>query len=198
MSVISEWTTTLQQIFSSAGQFYENETDTAIGGKPIKIAFISLLLSGIFSSTYSLLFGAAEVQLIGLLDILIAPIAGIIGLAVSAGLTHLVGMLLGFKNGYSETFSAFAYATVIAPVASLTSLIPIAGIFIALVLGLFSVYVQIKGVQKFQQVSFGKSAVAVLIPAFIIIGILLVLSIVAGALFAAMMGAGGAPAAPPM
>lgn len=54
MAIISEWTTTLQQIFSSAGQFYENETDTEIGGKPLRIAFVSLLLSGIFSTAYTL------------------------------------------------------------------------------------------------------------------------------------------------
>lgn len=193
MAIISEWTTTLQQIFSSAGQFYENETDTEIGGKPLRIAFVSLLLSGIFSTAYTLVIGSASSQLIALADILIAPIAGIISLAISAGLTHLVGMLLGFNNGYSETFSAFAYATVIAPVASLVALVPIAGTFIALVLGLFTVYVQIKGIQKFQQVSLGKAAVSVIIPVLIILAILLVIIFAASAALVALMGSTGAP-----
>jgi hypothetical protein len=198
MAIISEWFSTLKQIFSSAGQFYEEETDTSIGGKPIRVAVVSLLLSGLLSAAYSVIMLPGEMKAMALLDILVTPIAGIVGIGLSAALTHLVGLLIGFKNGYSETFSAFAYATVISPVASLFAFVPLLGAFVGLVLGLFAVYVQIKGVQKFQNVSLGKAAVSVLVPVLIIIGILLVLSIVAGALFAAMMGAGGAPAAPPM
>ncbi|MFQ3308625.1 MAG: hypothetical protein ACI977_000868, partial [Candidatus Nanohaloarchaea archaeon] len=155
MTIISEWFSTLKQIFSSAGQFYEEETDTTIGGKPIRIALVSLLLSGLFSSAYTLVAMPGEMKAMALLDIVITPVAGLIGLGVSAALTHLVGMLLGFKNGYSETFSAFAYATVIAPVAGLLAFVPILGAFVSLVLGIFSVYVQIKGVQKFQEISLG-------------------------------------------
>ncbi len=47
MAIISEWFSTLKQIFSSASVFFQNETDTSIAGKPIKIAFISLLISGL-------------------------------------------------------------------------------------------------------------------------------------------------------
>lgn len=194
MAIISEWFSTLKQIFSSARVFFQNETDTSMGGKPIQIAFISLLISGIVNSLSTFLTLSGEFQLIALADILLAPITGIISIAVTAALTHLVGMLVGFENGYSETFSAFAYTTVIATVATVASLIPIAGIFIALTLGFFSLYAQIRGVQEFQNVSFGKAAVSVILPVIIVLGILLaVVLATSAALFAAMQGAPTAP-----
>lgn len=195
MAIISEWFSTLKQIFSSARVFFQNETDTSIGGKPIKIAFISLLISGIVNSLSTFLALPGEFRLIALADIFLAPIAGIISIAVTAALTHLVGMLVGFENGYSETFSAFAYTTVIATVATVASLIPIAGIFIALALGLFSLYAQIRGVQEFQNVSFAKAAVSVIVPIIIVLGILLVIIFATSAAIFAMMQ--GMPTAPP-
>ncbi len=196
MAIISEWFDTLKQIFSSARVFYQNETDTSIGGKPIKIAFISLLISGIVNSLRTFLTLPGEFRLVALLDIVIGPIGGIIGLAVIAALTHLIGMLLGFKNGYSETFSAFAYATVVTAVASLASLIPVAGAFIGLALILYILYVVIRGVQEFQNVSFGRAAVAVIVPALILIGILMAIVLATSAAIFAMMQ--GTPTAPPM
>lgn len=194
MAIITEWFSTLKQIFSSASVFFQNETDTSIGGKPIKIAFISLLISGLVNGLSGLLTLSGELQLIALADILIAPVAGIISIAVTAALTHLVGMLVGFENGYSETFSAFAYTSVIATVATVASLIPIAGIFIALALGLFSIYAQIRGVQEFQNVSFAKAAVAVIVPILIVLGILLaIVFATSAALFALMQGSTAAP-----
>lgn len=196
MAIISEWFSTLKQIFSSAGQFYEEETDTSIGGKPIRVALVSLLLSGLISAVYSVVMLPGEMKLMALADILLAPILGIVGIGITAAITHLVGMLVGFKNGYSETFSVFAYATVISPVASLFSFVPILGAFVGLVLFLFAVYVQIKGVQKFQQVSLGKAAISVLLPVVVIALILVVIIFMASTALVALMGS--APAAPPM
>jgi len=193
MAIISDWFNTLKQIFSSTRGFYQGETDTEVGGKPIRIAFVSLLIAGIINSVSSLIVLSGEFQLIALADILLAPLLGIVSIGVQAALVHLMGIILGFKNGYSETFSAFAYATVVAPVTALASIIPVAGPSIGLALGLFALYVQIRGIQEFQDISFAKAAVSVVVPVLIIIGILLVIVFAFSAALVALMGSTGAP-----
>lgn len=193
MEIISEWFSALKQIFSSAGEFYEQESDTDIGGKPLKIAALSGLVSAIVTmipvaiTEPSAITGA-------LIYLVITPIITVIGVLVSAAITHLAGMLLGFNNGFSETFSAFAYATIVTPVANLFLFVPLLGPFVSLVIGLFAVYVQIKGVQKFQDVSLGKATAAVLVPVLILAALFATVMIVASAAFMGMMGS----TAPPM
>lgn len=192
MEIISEWFSTLKQIFSSAGEYYEQETDTDIGGKPLKVAILSGLLSAIITIVPAAITEPSTIA--GALTYLILnPFLTVVGALFSAAITHLAGMLLGFNNGFSETFAAFAYATVVTPVASLFLFVPLIGPFVGLVLAAFAVYVQVKGVQKFQEVSLGKAAIAVLVPVLLIIGVLIVLAFVAGTMFAALMGSGAPP-----
>jgi hypothetical protein len=110
-----------------------------------------------------------------LIGIILAPIGAAIGLFIGAGILHLLVMLIvGSRNsGFEGTFRVGAYSSV----TSLVSWIPIIG----LIASLYGIYLAIVGIREVHNTTTGKAALVVFIPA-IVVGILIVILVFAGAL----------------
>lgn len=196
MGFASEWFESTQKLIENPSGFYQNEERRDGFGYPLKFAAFSLLISGLLGAVRVGIYGTpADVSIaapiaagIGLVS---SVIGGLIGLIIGAGFIHIFVALLGGDHGYSETLSVGAYTTSLSAVASAFGLIPLLGGFIGLVLGIYGIYVQARGLENFQNLSFGRSLAALLLPGIILagIGFLLMITVLAG-----FMAAPAAPA----
>lgn len=107
----------------------------------------------------------------------------VLGIFIGSGITHLMLMLLGGQNHpFETTFRTAAYVQgSVAPIGA----IPFCGGIIA---GLWGLYAIIIGLSKTQEISVGKAAAAVLIPAVVccILAVLFFSAIAAAIGFAAL------------
>jgi hypothetical protein len=110
-----------------------------------------------------------------IISLILAPIFAAIGLAIWAGILHLLVMLIvGSRNsGFEATFRVGAYSTV----TLLVSWIP----FIGWIAGLYGVYLEIVGIREMHNTTTGKAALIVLIPAAVAILLVLILVVLVGA-----------------
>jgi len=187
MSIISEWVDTGRNIITGPAEFFRAERRREGFGFPIKFALLSLIAAAVINAAGAFLFtgGVFTERIPAALSILIGtPILGLIGLFIGAGLIHIFVYLLGGEHGYRTTFAVLAYATVLSPIAAVFSLIPFIGGLIGLLIALYGVYIEIKGLEIFQNMSTGRAAAAILLPAVIIFVIVFVLSIIFFSLFA--------------
>ena len=191
MGFVSEYFEVAKNVITSPTEFFENENRRDGFGYPLKFAAFSLIISGVFSAISTALTPqSAEVTLST--PVLVAtsaigtPILGLISLVITAGLVHIFVALFGGENGYGSTLATIGYGTAIGLIASalnvFTSLgviaggvvgtiIGIVGFLAALVVSFYGLYVQSKGLSEFQNISFGKSVLSIILPG-IIIGVL--------------------------
>jgi hypothetical protein len=110
-------------------------------------------------------------------SIIAAPIGGAIGLFILAAILHLlVRLVVGAGNsGFEATFRVAAYAAVV----NLVSWIPLVG----WLLGLYGIYLSVVGIREMHGTTTGKAALVVLIPAGVILLLVLVGLLAAGAVF---------------
>jgi hypothetical protein len=110
-------------------------------------------------------------------SIIAAPIGGAIGLFILAAILHLlVRLVVGAGNsGFEATFRVAAYAAVV----NLVSWIPLVG----WLLGLYGIYLAVIGIREMHGTTTGKAALVVLIPAGVILLLVLVGLLAAGAVF---------------
>ena len=108
-------------------------------------------------------------------SIIAAPIGGAIGLFILAAILHLlVRLVVGAGNsGFEATFRVAAYAAVV----NLVSWIPLVG----WLLGLYGIYLSVVGIREMHGTTTGKAALVVLIPAGVILLLVLVGLLAAGA-----------------
>ena len=109
--------------------------------------------------------------------LVLAPIAGAVGLLITALITHLlVGLVVGPSNsGFEATFRVASYTSV----TSLLGWLP----YIGWLFTLYRVYLAIVGIREVHSTTTGKAALVVLIP-FAVIALLAFLLVgVAGVLF---------------
>ncbi|EGQ43406.1 MAG: uncharacterized Yip1 domain protein [Candidatus Nanosalina sp. J07AB43] len=207
MGFVSEYFEVAKNVITSPTEFFESENRRDGFGYPLKFAAFSLLISGLFSAAQTAISGTgAEVNLsipiLAGVSAVATPILGVIGLTISAGLIHIFVALFGGENGYSNTLSILGYTTAIGVVGSANSvimslatvaggiagtLLSIVGGLVALVVGLYGIYIQSKGISEFQDLSFGKSVLSIILPG-IIIGVLVfgLVIVVLGASLATM------------
>jgi hypothetical protein len=161
---------------------------------PLVFALICAVINGVLSGIFGFLFaligdrgaGAAFGSLVS--GVIGVPIATAIGLFVGAAIFHLLVMLLIKPNheGYEATFRVGAYASV-TQLVSWLSIIPILGILISLVVGLYSIFLGVVGIREMHSTTTGRAALVVLIPVAVGVFIALVLVAVIGAiLFSAL------------
>jgi len=197
MNLLSDWLNSTKEIFKSAGDFFENEDRRNGFGHPLKFALLSFLLTGLLIGVREIAFGSVEV--VALIIPLASNIIGsLIGLGAVAVIIHVLAMLLGGENGFAQTLAALFYSTCVSTIASIFLFIPLIGGVVNIVLGVFAVYVQIKGLEEFQEMNTGRAATAVLLPATIAL-FLAVLFIFTGVLAiigaqSQLAGISGAPA----
>lgn len=196
MGLIERWFDDAKSVIVEPSSFFA-EADRDGFGYPLKFAVISLVIAGVLSSISSLLwgsvFGSASFAIANALGSLIGTvIGGVIGLFIGAALIHIFVILFG-GEGYGRTFAVLAYATALSPLGALLGFIPILGALAGIVVGLYGLYVEVKGVEIFHGLTTGRAALAVILPIVIIIGLVFLLFLTVGlAMLAAFAGAGAA------
>lgn len=202
MGLFGEWLETLQNVVTSPSEFFSEETRRDGFGFPFKFAAVSLLVAGVLQGIRTALYatvlssfgGAASAGLSAMAvvtSLIGTVIGGLIGLIIGAAILHLFVMLLGGDEGYSETLSVLGYATALSPITALASFVPILGGLVGLLLWVYGIFIQAKGLESFQSMSFGKAVLAILLPAIILIVLAVVVLLVAlGGSLAALSGAG--------
>lgn len=110
-------------------------------------------------------------------SVIFAPIGGIIGVFVIAGIAHLLVILVvgTTRSGFGATFRVASYTTV----TSLVSWIPIIG----WLLSLYGIYLSVVGIREMHGTTTGKAVLVVLIPVIVIVVLALLGLLVAGAVF---------------
>jgi hypothetical protein len=110
-------------------------------------------------------------------SVIFAPIGGIIGVFVIAGIAHLLVMLVvgTTRSGFGATFRVASYTTV----TSLVSWIPIIG----WLLSLYGIYLSVVGIREMHGTTTGKAVLVVLIPVIVVVVLALLGLLVAGAVF---------------
>ena len=108
-------------------------------------------------------------------NVILAPIGGAIGLFILAAIVHLFVMLfVGDANsGYSSTFRVISYVSV----TNLVNWIPIVGGLLAL----YGLYLAVVGIREMHSTTTGRAALVVLLPIGVLLVLVLVFVVVAGA-----------------
>ena len=145
---------------------------------PLVFALICIEISAILGGLLGLVGVGADRGLGSFIaSIIAAPIGGAIGLFIVAGVLYLlVRLVVGAGNsGFEATFRVASYAAVV----NLVSWIPIIG----WLLGLYGIYLAVVGIREMHETTTGKAALVVLIPAGVILLLVLVGLLAAGAVF---------------
>ncbi len=114
-------------------------------------------------------------------SVIFAPIGGVIGVFVVAGIGQLViRLVVGATNsGFGATFRVASYTGV----TSLVSWIPIIGGILAL----YGIYLAVVGIREMHGTTTGKAVLVVLIPVIVVVVLALLGVLVAGAVFFSRM-----------
>ncbi len=126
------------------------------------ISIVSIALNYFLSSQYSAMlarFGLPSA--LGIAIILVIWLFGLIFSFIAVGFFHIFVYLLGGKEGFTNTYKAFAYAST---PSSLLGWIP----FIGIIFSLWSLYLEIKGISVLQNMGMGRALAVILIPIAII------------------------------
>jgi len=94
-----------------------------------------------------------------------APLFGIVGYLVGAGIFHLIAKLFNGQGDFMEMFRAMGYISIL----SWIMVIPVVGVFLGMIVGIWQLVANIIIVQNVQKLSTGKAAAVVLIPFALII-----------------------------
>ena len=142
---------------------------------------ISTILGGILRLAW--LFQASGVRFQGeeycfgdfIASVIFAPIGGVIGLFILAGIAHLLVMLfVGAGNsGFESTFRVVSYVSV----TNLVNWIPVIGGRIAP----YGLYLAVVGVIEMHNTTTGRASLVVLVPFAVILFLVLLILLVAGA-----------------
>jgi hypothetical protein len=198
---------TWKSVLFSPGPTFERMKSSGGYSSPLQFQFIMMLISVAFALVYYLIQMAAigsmaatsssfketpSLQSIfggsGVLAIVIALLAIVLGLGlsvglqfVSAGITHVcLSLFKGTSKPYEATYRTLCYASS----AYIFSVIPCVGSSIA---GIWALIVVIIGLGKVHRTEGWRSACAVLLPAVVCIGLVIVFY---GVLFATLMNSG--------
>ena len=114
-------------------------------------------------------------------SVIFAPIGGVIGVFVVAGIAHLLVILVvgTTRSGFGATFRVASYTGVTA----LVSWIPIIG----WLLSLYGIYLSVVGIREMHATTTGKAVLVVLIPVIVVVVLALLGVLVAGAVFFSRM-----------
>src|SRR5215212_5154948 len=143
------------------------EISTILGGL-LRLVWRTRAAGGVrFAGSYS--FGEF------LASVILTPIGATIGLFIVAGIAHLLVMLfVGSQNsGFESTFRVVSYVSV----TNLVNWIP----FIGGLLALYGLYLAVVGIREMHSTTTGRAALVVLLPIGLILVVVLLVLLVAGA-----------------
>ena len=140
------------------------------------IVYLIMFFIGLFIALFTSAFGEEAAIITGsimgivfLVALIFYPLLVLFSwgmLYVSAGITHLLVLAFGGKEGYVETFKAVSYS--VAP--AIFGFIPIVNWLV----GIYSIILQIIGIKARQKLSWGKSVAVILIPVGVILMIVFI------------------------
>jgi hypothetical protein len=130
---------------------------TGMGGTGSMVG--TSLIAGIFAS-------------IAFIMVLVGYVVSLVGTFIIAGIYHIIALIFGARKPYSETYKAFTYAAtpflLVGWISFLLYLIHLFAYLAAAVLfGLWSLVILIKGLSVMQNMSGTRAAIVVLLPAII-------------------------------
>lgn len=148
---------------------------------------ISAVLSGVLGLLVSLVSGNQDIgsAVIGVFTgIILSPIFAVIGLFVGAGIWHLLVLLLVRPSnaGFEATFRVAAYLSAIQLITWVAA-IPILGWIIALIAGIYGLYVAYFGIREMHSATNQRAAAVVAIPVLVAIFLAFVFGVLIAALF---------------
>jgi hypothetical protein len=196
MKFVSNWLDEARQIVTSPSEFYQNEDRRDGFGYPLKFAAFSLLIAGVLSAAKIGIYGVPGEASLSMpvtagISLVSSVMGGLIGLVIGAAFIHVLVALLGGENGYAETLGSLGYASALTALGGVLGLFPVIGGLANALVGLYGIYVQAKGLEFFQDLSFGRSLVAILLPGVVLAIIVFGLMVT---VFASMMALSGMPA----
>jgi len=156
-------------------------------------ALVNAVLAGIIGFLFSVGTGSGIGSSLGGLigTIFLITIGTAIGLFVWAAIYHLLVLLIirPSHGGYEATFRVVAYAAALQLVAWLSA-IPILGILVGIVLGVYSIVLSVIGIREMHSTTTGRAVAVVLIPAAIILILVAIIGVAIFAIIAAALSAG--------
>jgi hypothetical protein len=172
MSYIETW----KEVMQRPSEFYRGMPETGGYADPLTFAAISFIIYALLTAFLTAIFGhgmmegmyggmyggAKELGFFAILmTLIITPIVGIISLFIEAAILYVIYKLLGGTGSYEGTVRFISYATAVL----LLSWIPV----INWVIGIYGIYLYIVGGMYVHNVSMARSAIAVLLPALLVI-----------------------------
>lgn len=191
---VQSFVSTARGVALDPANFFRNIRRRGDFVNPLVFALICAVINGVLSGIIGFLIaltgdggaGAAFGSLVS--GVIGVPIATAIGLFIGAAIFHLLVMLIirPSHEGFEATFRVGAYASV-TQLVSWLSVIPILGILISLIVGLYSIFLGIVGIREVHSTTTGKAALVVLIPVAVGVFIALVLVAIIGAVLFSVM-----------
>jgi hypothetical protein len=178
----------LQRVLMAPAAFFSSILRRGDFVGPTVFALICLVIGGVLGGIISLFRGGGFGGLVSTL--LLTPIVGMIGVAIWAGIMHLLTILLvkPTNSGFEATYRVSAYT---APLSSLVSWIPLVGPFIGFAVSLYALYLEVVGIREIHGTTTQNAALVVLIPAAILLAIGACLFITVGLAIVAVLSGGG-------
>lgn len=188
MGLLPDWFETASSVIRSPSKTLQSESRDDGFGYPLKFMLTSVFMAGILNTAAMALRGFTTLQSVSSVDLILYFIGSVLGgpvvLAGLAAFVHVFAYLFGARRGYRRTFAAIGYGTAVTPLAAVFTIISVffsPASLISLLLGLWALQIQARGVQHFHELSDFKATVAVLMP---------IILVVLGVLVATMMAFG--------
>jgi hypothetical protein len=174
--IIDEFTNTWLKVIKTPGDFFMQMPTKGGYADPVKFAVICYLIAGIALAIIwvaaQFLFagvGITEITLImGFLNIIVIPIIGVIGLFIGSLILHIFFKILGGTGTYEGTLRILAYAS--------ATVVFIWIPYVAILSGLYMIYLGVIGGTKVHNISTLNSFIAVVIP--VVIGIIIIVGLI--------------------
>jgi hypothetical protein len=126
---------------------------------------------------------ASAIGMLNFIGIVVMPILEVVGSFIGVGILHLLAMIFGGKAKFGQYYGVLGIGALI----SWISVIPIIGVFLSMLAGLWMIVMAIVITKTVHQLSTGKAAAVVLIP----VAIVMIISFVLAAMFVALLAAAG-------
>ncbi|MDY9925569.1 YIP1 family protein [Methanosarcina sp.] len=181
MDYIETW----KEVIQKPSDFYRKMPTTGGYAEPLTFAAISYFIYGLLTALFNrgMMGGMYGYGMMGtggyglstsLMVAIMMPIMGIISIIIGAAILYIIYKVLGGKGSYEGTVRFVSYATAVL----LLSWVP----FIGWIFGFYGIYLYILGGMIVHDVSMVKSAIAVLLPTFLVILLVIIMVVLAGSL----------------
>ncbi len=200
MEFIDNWYRQAKAILTQPKEFFRKMQTTGGFGEPFRFAILNMFLAFVLSwgfmiaipdmkFQHALQYFGIEIWMFSLIMMPVALVVGSIGLFLFSGINHLFLKLVGAKKSYEATFRVFAYLSVFNILVAVSNVNNLAAKAIGFIISLYVLYVMIAALKEVHEISFLRSAIAVLLP--IVITIIIVVIIVAILVTLVFMGSMG-------